>query len=348
MSNLAILGAFHHPVLGPFKNRVVMAPMTRSFATADHLCTPKIVDYYERRAKGGVGLIITEGIIVHPSADGYNSVPYLHDRDQMLSWKPVVEAVHKHQTKIYAQLWHCGRISHPDYTNGYDVVSSTSIAAAGLNRQNNKSFGVPRALLAEEMPAIYKMFSDSAQLAIDAGFDGVELHMGHGYLVDQFLDARINDRSDAYGGSIANRCRFAFELLQAVIDRIGVEKVMVRISPSRFMGGLYEWPDLYEMLDELVMGFNKRGLLQLDISCANANYYETSGKIIRYIRPKWPHLIVGGASLAIDSAEEEYKSGLLDFVTWGRAIIANPDFVERIHQGVDLKVFDDRMRESLI
>lgn len=348
MSNLALFGVFEHPVAGSFKSRVAMAAMTRSFATTDHLCTQEIAAYYERRAIGGVGLILTEGIIIHPSADGYNTVPYLHTEAQMLSWKPAVAAVHKHKTKIYAQLWHCGRISHSEFTNGCEVVSSTNRAASGLNRQNNKDFGVPRALRVEEMPDIYEMFCHSAELAIAAGFDGVELHMGHGYLVDQFLDARINDRTDQYGGSVENRCRFAVELLSAVIARVGAAKVMVRISPSRMMGGLYEWPDMYELLDVLIKQFKELGLLQLDISCANADYYQTSGKIIRYVRKLWPHLLIGGASLSIENAENEVQLGLLDLVTWGRSIIANPDFVMCVQQGRDLKLFDDSMRNSLL
>jgi N-ethylmaleimide reductase len=348
MSKTSIIAPFESSILGALKNRVVMAPMTRSFATVDHCCTPDIAAYYERRTRDGVGLILTEGIIVHPSGDGYNSVTYLHTKEQMQSWRKVVDDVHQHGTKIYAQLWHCGRISHPDYTNGYDVVSSTNNAAAGINRQNNKPYGIPRALCADEMASIYDMFCHSAELAVEAGFDGVELHMGHGYLVDQFLDARINDRTDQYGGSIENRCRFAIELLEKVIDRIGSNRVMVRISPSRMMGGLYEWPDLYEMLDFLVEEFKSCGLRQLDISCANADYFKTSGKIVRYIRKQWPYLIVGGASLSIADAEQEIAEGCLDLVTWGRAIIANPDFVTRVTRQIDLQPFDDSMRAKLI
>jgi len=348
MSKTPTLAPFNSLFLGELKNRVVMAPMTRSFATADHSCTPDIAAYYERRARDGVGLILTEGIIVHPSGDGYNTVTHLHTKEQMQSWRKVVEAVHRHGTKIYAQLWHCGRISHPDYTNGCDVVSSTNRAAEGINRQNNKPFGTPRALSVNEMAGIYEMFCHSAELALDAGFDGVELHMGHGYLVDQFLDAHVNDRTDEYGGAIENRCRFAVELLRKVIERIGPDRVMVRISPSRMMGALYEWPDLHEMLDFLISEFKSCGLHQLDISCANADYFKTSGKIARYIRKQWPYLIVGGASLRIDQADREIAEGHLDLVTWGRAILANPDFVTRVTQKSNLQTFDDSMRTVLI
>ena len=198
------------------------------------------------------------------------------------------------------------------------------------------------------MQSIYTMFSHSAKLAMEAGFDGVELHMGHGYLVDQFLDAQVNDRADEYGGSVENRCRFAVELLAQVIDTVGAGKVMVRISPSRMMGALYEWPDLYEMLDALLGRFKQLGLRQLDVSCANADYFQTSGKVIRYIRKQWPHMIVGGASLSIEDAEKEIANGYLDLVTWGRALIANPDFVQRVTNNIPLKRFEDSMRDTLI
>jgi N-ethylmaleimide reductase len=348
MTEINFVNPLVHPEFGKLNSRVVMAPMTRSFATQGHLCTSEMVAYYERRAHAGVGLILTEGIFIHPSGDGYNTVPHLNTNTQMESWKAATTAVHKHGTKIFAQLWHCGRISHPDYTDGHDVVSSTGNAAAGINRQNNKAFGVPRPLKSSEFLEIYDMFCNSANLAMQAEFDGVELHMGHGYLVDQFLDARINDRTDDYGGSIENRCRFAIELLEAVIKVIGASKIMVRISPSRMMGGLYEWPDMYEILDHLIINFKNLGLTKLDISCANADYFTTSGKVIRYVRPQWPHTIIGGASLSIKDAQKEVDAGLLDMISWGRSIIANPDFVSRIRLNEPLAAFDDSMRTSLV
>ena len=334
--------------VGTFQNRVVMSPMTRGFADNNHCATKDISNYYERRAKNGIGLIITEGIIVHPSADGYNNVPHMFTEEQMLSWKKVVDVIHKHKTKIYAQLWHCGRISHSDYTGGLAPVSSTNNQASGINRQNQKPFGKPRALDLNEIKKIYNMFNHSAELALRAGFDGIQIHMGHGYLVDQFLDANINDREDIYGGSIDNRIRFAIELLNSLIKNIGYEKIMVRISPSRFMNGIYEWPDMMAVLDRLLKEFDDSGLRQLDISCANSNYFETSGKVIKLIKKQWPHLLIGGASLTIDEAENEIREGNLDMITWGRLILANPDFVKLVKKGLPLKNFDNIMRETLI
>jgi N-ethylmaleimide reductase len=348
MSTPGLTLPFMHPIFGELPSRAVMSAMTRGFASTGHLANDAIRDYYARRAQGRAGMILTEGIVIHPSADGYRDVPRLHTAEQAASWKPVIEAVHAHGTKILAQLWHCGRISHPDFTDGLQPVSSTAVVAGGINRQNNKPYGEPRALAAEELPVVYQQFIDAARLALDAGFDGVQLHLGHGYLADQFIDARVNDRKDAYGGSVENRCRMPLELLQAVIDAVGAERVMVRISPSRMMGGLYEWPDMDAILAYLLPRFENAGLRMLDISCANADYYQTSGKVIRQIRSQWPHLLIGGASLTPAQAESELEEGWVDMVTWGRAFIANPDLIQKIRQGKPLNPFNDQMRSTLI
>lgn len=334
--------------VGKVKNRVVMSAMTRGFADENHQSTEDIKSYYERRAENGVGTIITEGIVIHSSADGYNNVPHIETDEQAESWRPVVEAVHKHDTKIIAQLWHCGRISHSDYTGGLDPVSSTDKVADGVNRQNNKPFGKPRRLGKEELPGIIKMFDWATEKALNVGFDLVEIHMGHGYLIDQFFDANVNDRTDEYGGSVENRCRFGLELASELVSKYGSDKVMIRISPSRFMGRIYEWPDLEEMLNYLVAKLVEIGITILDVSCANSNYFETSGKIIKMIRELgFQGTIFGGASLSRDDAENLVTSGDLDFVTWGRPILANYDFVLRLQAGEALQEMTDEMRARL-
>lgn len=336
------------PVLGAVQSRVAMAAMTRGFAGPGHVATPAMAEYYGRRAAAGVGLILTEGTIVHHSGDGYTDVPHIETNAQAESWKPVISAVKQAGGRIFCQLWHCGRISHPDFTGGQPPVSSTDRAAEGINRQNDKPFGEPRALAPADMPAIYRMFQDAARRALAVGFDGVQLHMGHGYLVDQFFDARVNDRTDAYGGSVENRCRFALELLEAVLADVDPAKVMVRISPSREMGGLYDWPDLDAMLDYLIPAFARLGLGMLDISCANADYAKTSGRIIRMVRPQWTGLLIGGASLTPEQGEAELAAGHVDMVTWGRALIANPDFIAKAQDGQPLAPFDRAMLATLV
>lgn len=342
-----LLQKLDRPDFIPLRNRTVMSAMSRGFAGEGHHATNAMCDYYQKRADGGVGLILTEGTIIHPSGDGWNNAPYIASDAHAESWRPVVDAVHQSGAAIACQLWHCGRISHSDYT-GDAPVSSTNHAAAGVNRQNGKPYGEPRALLVEEMSTVYGYYVDAARRALDVGFDAVELHVGHGYLADQFLDARVNDRTDQYGGSVENRCRFALELIDTVLKAVPSDRVIARISPSRFMGGIYNWPDLDAMLSYFIPALRQRGLVALDISCANSTYSETAGEIVRAVRPMWSGVLMGGASLNVAQAEAELEAGLLDAVTWGRAFIANPDLVEKIENGAPWTPFEDAMRDTLV
>jgi 2,4-dienoyl-CoA reductase-like NADH-dependent reductase (Old Yellow Enzyme family) len=304
--------------------------------------------YYSLRAKHGVGLILTEGVIVHHSGDGYNNVPHIETAEQTDSWKQVVNRVHEHGGKIACQLWHCGRISHEDYTGGTPPISSTNTAASGINRQNDKPFGQPRSMSGEDFKNVTNQFVNAATNAFSAGFDAVQLHLGHGYLADQFLDANVNDRIDEYGGSVENRCRFPLDITRSVINAIGAERVIVRISPSRFMGAVYDWPDLDEMISYLIPRLDQLGIRFLDISCANADYFQTSGRVIRAARKLWPHVIIGGASLSPQDAESEISSGLIDLVTWGRALIANYDLVDRFKHNMPYEEFCRDMLAELV
>lgn len=342
-----LLDKLDHPDFIPLRNRTVMSAMSRGFATDDHMVTPEMVEYYKRRADGGVGLILTEGTVIHKGGDGWNKAPYISTDAHAESWRHVVDAVHASGAAIACQLWHTGRISHSDYTVDAPV-SSTNRAAAGTNRQNGKPYGEPRALEISEMPTIYGYYADATRRALDVGFDAVEVHTGHGYLADQFLDAQVNDRTDAYGGSVENRCRFTLELLTEVLKVAPANRVIARISPSRFMGKVYEWPDLDEMLAYLIPELQKLGLKALDISCANSNYYETSEPIIRKVRPNWSGVLLGGASLTVDQANAELESGQLDLITWGRAFLANADLPQKVERGDDLAPFEEYMRTELI
>jgi len=331
----------------PLRNRVVMSAMSRSFADQDSCATDAMRAYYEKRAAGGAGLILTEGTIIDKSGDGWVKAPFIANDAQAAAWRPVVDAVHAAGGAIACQLWHMGRISHEDFT-GQAPVSSTDKAAAGINRQNNKPYGVPRALTPEEMPVIYQQFADAAVRALGAGFDAVELHLANGYLPDQFLDARVNDRTDQYGGSVENRCRFVLELVEAVVKAVPARQVLARISPSRMMGGLYEWPDLDEMIAYLIPALDRLGLGALDVSCANSPYFETSARMVRKIRPLFSGVILSGASLSAEEAEAELEAGFIDAVTFGRAFIANPDLAAKLEKGETPVPFEDAMRATLV
>lgn len=329
------------------KNRVVMTAMSRYFADKKHNPTPDMLAYYQRRAADGVGLILTEGAIIHPMADGYPNTPYIYTKEQIESWKRIVEAVHGHGAKIFCQLWHCGRISHPDFLHGSLPVSASAIAPEGLHTRLNKPFVTPLALPREAVPEIIEMFVQATKNALAAGFDGVEIHGGHGYLIDSFFDARLNTRTDEYGGSIENRCRFAIEITKAVLNVAGPICTSLRISPSREMNGVYDWPDLKQMIVYLILQLDKLGLRILDISCARSDYFKTSARIIPMIRSLWPHIIIAGASLPLEKAEEALSVGLIDLVTYGRLILANPDFIKKITAGEPLTAYNPAMLKTL-
>ena len=334
------------------KNRVVMSAMTRNFADADHNPTDLMRAYYERRAANNVGLILTEGTIIHPSGDGYPDVPYIYTDAQMDAWKYITDAVHAYGAKIFCQLWHCGRISHPDYLGGKLPVSSSAVRPEGNAPHMQVPMVTPHALLHDEIPGIVEMFKEAAKKALAAGFDGVEIHGGHGYIIDQFFDSRINQRTDEYGGSIENRCRFGLDIVKAVLDVTGPERTALRISPSREMSGvLYEWLNLDDMIVYLIPQLDVLGLRILDISCARSDtvniYQSTSGKLARMIRPRWPHIIIAGASLPPEEAEKEIADGFVDLVTYGRFILANPDFVKKITAGEPLIPYNPEMRKTL-
>jgi 2,4-dienoyl-CoA reductase-like NADH-dependent reductase (Old Yellow Enzyme family) len=306
-----------------------------------------MAEYYARRARNEVGLILTESTAISPVGDGFPNAPRVFAPEHIAGWRTVTTAVHAGGAPIFCQLIHCGRITHPDYTDGRQPVSATDRRAAGINRRNGQPYPVPRRLRDGELPAVIDEFRLAAAAAIEAGFDGVELHLAHGYLVDQFLDARVNDRSGAYGGSIPNRCRFAIELTAAVVGDLGPARVMARISPSRWMDGLYEWPDLPGMLAYLLPSFDAIGLRMLDISCARAVYHDTAGRAVRLTRARWPHLLIAGASLSPLEAQAELDQGLLDMVTYGRALIANPDLVPRLRTRRELRAYDPQMLQHL-
>jgi N-ethylmaleimide reductase len=197
------------------------------------------------------------------------------------------------------------------------------------------------------MRQIQHYYLQAAQNALAVGFDGVQIHLGHGYLADQFFDARINTRTDRYGGSVENRCRFALELMEFLVTRIEPEKICVRVSPSRDMGGIYDWPDLDAMLAHFIPNLAATGVRLLDISCARADYFQTSGRVIRMVRKAWPGILMGGASLTAQQAEAELELGYLNVVTWGRLLIANPDLLQRLKSKQPLRDFDTTMLKGL-
>ncbi|HYD98572.1 MAG TPA: alkene reductase [Alphaproteobacteria bacterium] len=329
--------------LGPtaLANRIVMAPMTRSRAGAGLVPSELAPLYYSQRA--GAGLIIAEATHAQPEGVGYIDTPGIHTDEQVAGWRRVTEAVHRAGGRIFLQLWHTGRIGHHSFQpDGGAPVAPSAIAAAGnaFTREGPKPFPVPRALEAEEIPGIVANFALGARRAVEAGFDGVELHGANGYLIDQFLRDGTNRRTDAYGGSIANRSRFLLEIVQAVTAAIGAERVGVRISPFAQYNDMND-SDPHALFRHVAQALNPFGLAYLHvIEPASAGHPMAAPAGTERLLPSLrrlfdaPIIVNGGYDKA--SAEATLAAGLADLVSFGAPFVSNPDLPARFATGAAL------------
>ncbi|WP_419668392.1 alkene reductase [Streptomyces sp. 2-1] len=320
-------------------NRVVMAPMTRVRAAAGGLATPSMATYYAQRATAG--LIVTEG--VQPSLIGQSNpgTPGLHTEEQQTSWQPVTDAVHANGGRIFAQLMHGGRVSHPD-TTGMQPVGPSAVPAVGdvFTPTGPQPAPVPRALETSEVPEHARSYADAARRAVDAGFDGVELHGANGYLISQFLSSNANLRTDGYGGSVAHRIRFAVEAVSATVDAVGAARTGIRLSPGGTFWGVRE-TEVTELYTALL-----GELARLELA-----YVHLEGtadeEVLVALRRAWPGTLVMNPVVPMGPkqtgrSEADHWLGLgADLISFGRAFIANPDLVERLRTGVPVAPVDE-------
>ena len=316
------------------RNRIVMAPMTRSRANDEGVQPDIVVDYYVQRATAG--LLITEAVNVSPMAKGYVRTPGIYTAEQIGSWKKVAEGVHSVGGKIYMQIFHTGRIALPDLLpDNAQPVSASNVKAAGQNYTDAgmKDFVEPRALTTEEVRSTVQDFATAAKNAVDAGFDGVELHAASGYLVQQFLMEPVNLRTDEYGGSIENRTRFLFEVLDAMSAAIGSEKVGVKFSPEMPFNDIQE-PDASELYPYIIQQLNSHDLAYVHVGDhANAGWHER-------LRPLYDGVYFAGANFDKARGEEFLEAGKADAIVYGAKFLANPDLPERFEFDAELNVPD--------
>ena len=261
-----------NPLFAPFKlgslglrNRIVLAPMTRSRADEDGVPSPLAAEYYRQRS--GAGLLVSEGSQVSAQGTGYVNTPGIHTGPQVDGWRRVTDAVHGAGGRIFLQLWHVGRVSHRSFQpDGAAPVAPSALAAPGetFTREGKQPFSEPRALRLEEIPGIVAQFADAARKARDAGFDGVEIHGANGYLPDQFLRDGSNQRTDAYGGSVENRARFLLEVVDAVTKVWGADRVGVRLSPSGTANGVSD-SDPARLFGYVASQLDERGIGYLHV-----------------------------------------------------------------------------------
>ncbi|MDI1361159.1 alkene reductase [Methylotenera sp.] len=320
-------------------NRVVMAPLTRSRAVDNNTPNSLMAEYYAQRATAG--LIITEGTSPSPNGLGYARIPGLFNEAQVQGWKLVTDAVHAKGGKIAVQLMHTGRVTHvANLPAGAEVLGPSSETCPGEMRtdaQGSQPHTAPRAMNADDIKTVIQEYATAARLAIEAGFDGVELHAANGYLLEQFLNANVNHRTDGYGGSGEGRNRLVLEVARAAAQEIGAERIGIRLSPHGVVNSTGAFPGVDEQYVALVKELSALGLMYvhvLDHSAMGAPPVPTKLKADLRDAFSGPFIQAGGFDGA--SAEQALTEGHADLISIGRPFIANPDLVERIRQNAPL------------
>ena len=326
------LGAIELP------NRVVMSSLTRNRAGEGNVPTDLMVEYYRQRASAG--LILTEASPVCAEGHGYPRTPGIHTAEQIAGWKKVTDAVHAAGGRIAIQLWHVGRISHPDLQPGGALpVAPSALRPAGqtVTFTGMQDFVTPRALATAEIAGIVAAFVQAAKNAMAAGFDGVEIHGGNGYLVDQFLRSSTNRRSDAYGGSKENRARLLLEIIGAVTAAIGNDRVGLRLSPVTPFNDIND-ADPQATFDYVVDELNRFDLAFLDILQGTGGSPQAQWLPFDYARLRaiYKGNLVLNNGYDFASGQQAIATGAADAIAFGRALLANPDLVERFRRGAPL------------
>ncbi|TFW13850.1 alkene reductase [Duganella callida] len=315
------------------KNRVVMAPLTRSRASAGRVPNALMAKYYEQRASAG--LILSEATAVTPQGVGYADTPGLWSDEQVEGWKQVTAAVHAKGGVIFAQLWHVGRISDPSFLDGQPPVSASAIAAKGhvsLLRPE-RPYPVPRALDTAEIPGIVAAYQKAAENAKKAGFDGVEIHGANGYLLDQFLQDKTNQRNDQYGGSIENRARLMLEVTDACIAVWGANRVGMHLAPRR---------DSHDMGDSdpaATFGYVARELGKRKIAFIAAREALGADSLGPLLKKEFGGVYIANEKMTKVVAQQVLDSGNADAIAFGKDYIANPDLVQRLQSNAPLNAW---------
>lgn len=327
----------------PLRNRIVMAPMTRSRAVDANTPNDLMAEYYGQRA--GAGLIITEGTAPSPNGTGYARIPGIWSQAQVAGWRKTTDAVHAKGGRIFVQLMHTGRVGHPlNLPAGAELLAPSAIAAEGEMYTDAKGLQphpVPREMTDAEVRAAAQEFVHASRNAIAAGFDGVEVHGAKGYLIEQFLSPQTNQRSDAWGGSVEKRQRFAVEVAKAVAAAIGGEKVGIRLSPYGANAGMKPYPEIDETYTTLVPRLASTGIQYVHLVDHSAmGAPPVPEELKRALRRAWPRTFILAGGFDRATAEAALTEGHADLIAFGRQFLANPDLVTRLERGLPLNAPD--------
>jgi N-ethylmaleimide reductase len=316
-----------------------MSPMTRSRAL-DNVPDDLMVEYYEQRASS-VGLIVTEGTSPSPNGLGYPRIPGIFSAAQVAGWKKITDAVHSKGAKIFVQLMHTGRIGHQNnLPQGASVVGPSAIVAAGemyTDAEGKKPYPTPKAMTEADIKTAIGEFERSAKNAVSAGFEGIELHGGNGYLLEQFFRPTSNQRADAYGGSIENRARFVLDVVKATTAAIGKDKVGIRLSPFGVLGDLPLYPQMEADYAYLARALNATGLFYIHLVDHSAQGAPAVPQLIKDIfRKEFKGVLILSGGYNAARAESDLDARRADLIAVGRPLLANPDLVERWKVGAPL------------
>lgn len=328
------------PLLQPFsltkdlqlRNRVVMAPLTRARSGPDRIPNDRMVEYYQQRTSAG--LIIAEATVVSTIGIGWVESPGIYNDQQTEGWSKVVDAVHAEGGLIFLQLWHCGRASHSDFHENEGLpVSASAIKLNGEyihTPKGKQAYETPRPLTIDEIKQTVQDYRAATKRAMQAGFDGVEVHSANGYLLDQFLQSRTNQRDDEYGGSVENRYRILDEVIQAILQEIPADKLGVRLSPNGIFNDMGS-PDFREIFSHAAQQLNRHGLAYLHLVDGLAFGFHELGEamMLHEFRQFFDGPLIGNCGYTQETAEKAISDGSGDLIAFGRPYLSNPDLVER-------------------
>ena len=330
-------------------NRIVMAPMTRNLADDALLPTASMVDYYAKRAD--TGLIVTEGTIINADAKGYSNTPGIFNQNQIDGWRRVTDEVHKNEGKIFCQIWHVGRVSHPYFLDGkLPVGPSETSMSSRVKRADNLFYGKNRALSVSEIYDLIHCFAKASENAMQAGFDGVEIHAANGYLIDQFLHYCTNHRDDDFGGSDENMARFAIEIVNACGKSIGFDRVGIRLSPAGYLNEITEDKKDASVFSCLLTALNQKKIAYVHTgNFDDSQVFESLGKksMTQFIRENYDKTLIACGGYSFEQANQGILNHDFDLVAIGRRFIANPDLIHRLKMGLTLKEYDPSMLATL-
>ncbi len=329
-------------------NRIVMAPLTRCMAGEGLTATDEMAAYYARRAEAG--LIISEAVIIRADGQGYPNTPGLFTEQQVESWKKVTAAVHENGGKIFAQLWHTGRVAHPYFFTGEYVLAPSPLAFEGtVPRMRELTYTVPKAATKEEIEQLTEDYATAADNAIRAGFDGVEIHAANGYLLDQFLHYDTNLRGDAYGQTPENMARFPLAVIDAVSKRIGSYRTGLRLSPGGY-AHLNPDPRDRDVFDYLLSELENRELAYLHEGMFDdkMEFEHLGGKVSDYMRKNYSKTLLAVGGYTAETGADAINNARFDLLAIGRPFIANPDYVTRIQERLELTEYDPAMLDTLV